>query len=75
MSVRGGVGVVGVEARGGEAGALGPVAAGRKGRGAGGGLGEVAEGGWKAGVSVFLRASSVVFPGGKRREIKYITVA
>lgn len=41
---------------------MSPVAAGRKGRGAGGSLGKAAEVGWKAGVSVFLRASSVVFP-------------
>lgn len=46
---------------------MGPVAAGRKGRGAGGSLGKAAEGRWKAGVSVFLRASSVVFPGGKEK--------
>lgn len=45
-----------------------PVAAGREGRGAGGSLGKAAKVRWKAGVSVFLRASSVVFPvkkGGK----------
>jgi len=44
---------------------LGGVAAGREGWGAGGSLGKAAEGQWKAGVSVFLRASSVVFPGRK----------
>lgn len=47
---------------------MGPVAAGRKGRGARGSLGKAAKVGWKAGVSVFLRASSVVFPGRKEGE-------
>lgn len=47
---------------------MGPVAAGRKGRGPGGSLGKAAKVRWKAGVSVFLRASSVVFPG--RKEVK-----
>lgn len=35
-------------------------------------MGDAALGQWKAGVSVFLRASSVVFPG-KRGQIKVIT--
>ena len=33
-------------------------------------MGEAAEGQWKAGVSVFLRASSVVFPGTKDKNEK-----